>query len=85
MMGSRKETKFCCAFAPSFRRLRSVLKTKFNVIFSGEGKEIVRLADAIVDALRRDYRTADAAAIATSSRHLSSSSRATRHVSGFRL
>ena len=34
-----------------------MLKSKFNLIFSGEGKEIVKLADAIVDALRHDYRT----------------------------
>lgn len=43
-----------CATLPS---IQTLLKTKFNAIFTGEGKEIDRLADAILDALRRDYRT----------------------------
>ena len=41
-----------CANTPS---VRSVLKSKFKVIFSGGGKEIVELAKAIVGALRSVY------------------------------
>ena len=41
-----------CANTPS---VRSVLKSKFKVIFSGSGKEIIELAKAIVGALRSAY------------------------------